>query len=146
MSGGQNRPNTEVTDAAIIEAFEIYEDAETVDVNILIDSDKSITVKQRLMEIAESRKDCIAILDVPSSLVLNNSGQEATDMRDFRLGLHSTYNLNENTSYAALYGNWLEIYDKWNGKYRWIPASGHIAGIYANTDDVTAAFDNLFNS
>jgi phage tail sheath protein FI len=137
MSGGQNRPNTEVTDAAIIEAFEIYEDAETVDVNILIDSDKSITVKQRLMEIAESRKDCIAILDVPSSLVLNNSGQEATDMRDFRLGLHSTYNLNENTSYAALYGNWLEIYDKWNGKYRWIPASGHIAGIYANTDDVT---------
>jgi phage tail sheath protein FI len=137
MEGGQNRPHTEVTDADIIEAFEIYEDPESIDVNILIDSDKSTAVKQKLIEICESRKDCIAVLDVPQSLVLNNSGQEATDLRDFRLGLHSTYNLNENTSYAAIYGQWLEIYDKWNGKYRWIPSSGHVAGIYANTDDVT---------
>ena len=58
-------------------------------------------------------------------------------MRDFRLGSHATYSLNENSSYAALYGNWLEIYDKWNGRYRWIPSSGHVAGIYANTDDVS---------
>ena len=29
------------------------------------------------------------------------------------------------------------IYDKWAGRYRWIPMSGHAAGIYANTDDVS---------
>jgi phage tail sheath protein FI len=45
--------------------------------------------------------------------------------------------LNLNTSYAAFYGNWIEVYDKWNGRYRWIPASGYVAGIYANTDDVS---------
>lgn len=137
MGGGQNTASTNVDDDDIITAYELYEDPEVVDVNMLIDSDKSTTVKQKLITICESRKDCIAILDVPRSLVLNNIGQEATDLRDFRLGLHSTYNLNENTSYAALYGQWLEMYDKWNGKYRWIPASGHVAGIYANTDDVT---------
>ena len=137
MGGGRNTASTNVTDDDIIAAYDLYEDPEVVDVNILIDSDKSTTVKQNLISIAEARKDCIAILDVSRSLVINNSGQEATDMRDFRLGNHATYNLNENTSYAALYGQWLEMYDKWNGKYRWVPASGHVAGIYANTDDVT---------
>jgi len=136
LGGGVNRASTNVADADIIDAYELYEDAEEVDVNILIDSNKSTTVKQTLITICEARKDAIALLDVPKSLVVNNRGQEATDMRDFRLGLHATYNLNENTSYAALYGNWLEVYDKWNGRYRWIPASGHIAGILANTDDV----------
>lgn len=140
LAGGQDNNSDTVTDADIIEAYELYEDPEVIDVNIFIDADKSTTVKQSLIDICESRLDCMAILDVPSSLVVNNSGNEATDMRDFRNGLHSTYNLNVNTSYASIYGNWLNIYDKWAARYRWIPASGHVAGIYANTDDVSEAW------
>jgi hypothetical protein len=136
FGGGRNR-GASVADADIIEAYELYEDPETIDINLLIDSDKSTTVKQTLISIAEDRKDTMAVLDVPQSLVVNNRGNEATDMRDFRLGQHASLNLNENTSYAALYGNWLEVYDRWNGRYRWIPASGHVTGIYANTDDVS---------
>lgn len=136
LAGGRNRGAT-VTDTEIQEAYDVYEDPETIDINLLIDADKSTTVKSYLIGIAEDRKDSMAILDVPYSLVVNNKGQETTDLRDFRLGEHATYNLTDNSSYAALYGNWLEIYDKWNGRYRWIPASGHVAGIYANTDDVT---------
>jgi hypothetical protein len=140
LGGGQNAAGymtQNLWDQVLIEAYELYEDPETIDINLLIDGDKSTTVKQELISIAEDRKDTMAILDVPSSLVVNNRGNEATDMRDFRLGLHGTYNLNESTSYAAIYGNWLEIYDKWNARYRWIPAAGHAAGIYANTDDVS---------
>jgi len=137
FAGGLNRPSSQVTDADIITSYELYDDPETIDVNIIIDSDKSTTVKSELIDIAEERKDAMAILDVPESMVVNNRGNEATDMRDFRLGQHGTYNLNENSSYCALYGNWLEIYDKWSARYRWIPASGHVAGIYANTDDVS---------
>lgn len=140
LAGGRNNNSDSVTDADIMEAYELYEDPEVIDVNIFIDSDKSTTVKQRLISICESRLDSMAVLDVPSSLVINNKGNETTDMRDFRLGLHNTYNLNENTSYAALYGNWLNVYDKWNATYRWIPASGHIAGIYANTDNVSESW------
>lgn len=136
FGGGTNR-GASITDTEIQDAYDVYEDPETIDVNLLIDADKSTTVKSYLIDIAEDRKDSMAILDVPYSLVVNNKGQETGDMRDFRLGEHGTYNLNENSSYAALYGNWLEIYDKWNGRYRWIPASGHVAGIYANTDDVS---------
>jgi hypothetical protein len=135
MGGGKN--SVDPDSVAIIAAYDLYEDPETVDVNLFIDADKPIAVKEALIEICEDRKDAIALLDVPESLVVNNTGNEVTDMRDFRLGIHSTYNLNVNTSYASIYGNWLEIYDKWNGKYRWIPASGHVAGIFANTDDVS---------
>ncbi len=137
LGGGVNRASTSVTDDEIITAYGLYEDPELIDVNIFIDSNKSNTVKQGLIAICEARKDSIVLLDVPKSLVVNNRGQEATDMRDYRLGLHATTNLNENTSYAALYGNWLEVYDKWNGRYRWVPTSGHVAGILANTDNVS---------
>jgi len=139
FGGGQNTASTNVTDADIIAAYELYEDPEEIDINLLIDSDKSSTVKQTLIQIAEDRKDTMAILDVPSTLVVNNRGNETTDCRDWRFqqGSFVSTGLNENTSYAALYGNWLEIYDKWNGRYRWIPAAGHVAGIYANTDDVS---------
>jgi phage tail sheath protein FI len=47
---------------------------------------------------------------------------------------------NPNTSYAALYGNWIEVFDTWNKKYRWLPLSGHMAGLYAHTDDVADAW------
>jgi phage tail sheath protein FI len=73
----------------------------------------------------------MAILDVPYSNVVNMRGNVEEGLRSW---VNNT--LNENTSYAALYGNWLEVYDKWNAKYRWIPASGHVAGVYANTDAV----------
>ena len=125
------------TNADIINAYSLYEDPETVDVNLFIDADKDTTVKEAIVSICEDRKDSIAILDVPGSMVVNNTGNEVTDIRDFRLGESQTENLNINSSYAALYGNWLEIYDKWAGKYRWFPASGHVAGIFANTDDVS---------
>jgi hypothetical protein len=127
-----------VTEGTIMEALDLYANPEEIDVNILIDSDKPVAVKQYMIQIAESRKDCMAILDPPMELCVNNRGNEATDLRDWRrgLGAFTSDNLNENTSYASLYGNWAEIYEKDTKKYRWIPLSGNVAGMYANTDDV----------
>jgi len=135
--GGSNGGT--LTDSDIIAGYDLYQNPEEIDVNIFIDSGKSTAVKTRLIDICEIRKDCMAILDVPKSLVVNNRGSESTDCRDFRLGTHATpaYQFNENTSYAAVYANWLNIYDKWSGRYRWVPSSGHVAGIYANTDNVS---------
>jgi hypothetical protein len=124
-------PDT-VTDALVIADYDLYANAEEIDVNMLIDSDKNLAVKQELVTICESRKDCMAILDAQYADCVNNVGTEATDITTWRRDT-----LNENTSYASLYGNWLEVYDKWNAKYRWVPASGFVAGIYVNTDDVS---------
>lgn len=122
-------------DSASITAYELYDNAEEIDVNIFIDGDKGITVKQELISICEDdRKDSMAVLDCLSTNVLNTSNQ-AEKLRKFRMGLDAS-NFNPNTSYASLYGNWLEVFDKYNNKYRWIPAAGHMAGLYARTDDV----------
>jgi len=137
LAGGVRSNGDSVRDAEIMDALDLYADPESIDVNIFIDSDKSTTVKAYIKTICESRTDAVGVLDVPYSLVVNNRGNEATDCRDYRLGTHSTYNLNENSSYIATYANWLNVYDKWNAKHRWVPCSGHVAGIYANTDDVS---------
>ena len=137
LGGGVRGQGDTVADGDIIEAYELYADPEYIDVNIFIDANKSTTVKQSIQTICEGRADAVGVLDVPKSLVVNNKGNEATDCRDYRLGTHTTFNLNENSSYIATYTNWLNVYDKWNSKHRWIPASGHVAGIYANTDEVS---------
>jgi len=137
LGGGVRGQGDVIADGDIIEAYELYSDPEYIDVNIFIDAGKSTTVKQSIQTICEGRADAVGVLDVPKSLVVNNKGNEATDCRDYRLGTHTTYNLNENSSYIATYTNWLNVYDKWNSKHRWIPASGHVAGIYANTDEVS---------
>jgi len=126
------------SDADIIEAYRLYEDPETIDVNLIIDSGKTETVKSDLIAMCEERLDCMTVLDVPKNLVVNNKGNETTELRDWRnaTGSFVSGGFNENTSYASIYGNWIEVYDKYNQKYRWLPASGYIAGIYAKTDDV----------
>lgn len=137
LGGGVRNQGDTVQDGDIIQAYELYQDPESIDVNIFIDSNKSTTVKSSVLAICEERADAVGVLDVPKSLVVNNRGNEATDCRDYRTGQHSTFNFNENSSYVATYAQWLNVYDKWNSKHRWVPASGHVAGIYANTDDVS---------
>jgi len=140
LAGGKNS-YTEWSDAVIGAtaedsqvqlAFNLYKNSEVIDVNILIDSDKNISTKQYLVDLCETRKDCIALLDCRQTDVVNQDGSEVTNLRNYRRNT-----LNENTSYAAIYGNWLEVFDTWNSNYRWIPASGHVAGIFANTDDLS---------
>ena len=123
----------------IIEAYQMFENPEEIDINIIIDADKSETVKQTINQIAIDRMDCMGIVDCKYEHVVNNKGSEATSLVNYRLGLAPfiANNLNINSDRLAAYGNWLEVYDRWNKKYRWIPASGYMAGLWANNDDVS---------
>jgi len=131
-----------VTDTDIMDALDLYSNPEEIDVNMFIDSNKSVTVKKYMDQICQKRMDCMAILDCPRELVVSNRGDEVMDLTEWRKGLGSfvTDNLNINTSYSAVYGNWIEVYDRYNRKYRWVPASGYVGGIYANTDQTNDAW------
>lgn len=124
-------------DSACISAYNLYSNSEEIDVNLFIDSDKGVVVKKDLVNITEVlRKDSFAILDVLRGDVVNNKGFEATSLTKWRKGQDgSTFNVN--SSYCSLYGNWLEVFDVTNKKYRWVPSSGYVAGIFANTDNVS---------
>lgn len=72
---------------------------------------------------AESRGDCIAVIDVQNygATVANVTGTAATI----------------NSSYTATYWPWLQTLSS-NGKTVWIPASVIIPGVYAFTDSAAA--------
>jgi phage tail sheath protein FI len=136
LSGGRDyyaamgETNT-IIDATIMNALDLYDNPEEIDVNIFIDANKSDSIKSYMISICENRKDAVAVLDCPKDTVVNNTGNETNDLCDW---INLTFQ--ESSSYAAVYGNWLEVLNKFSGKYVWIPASGYVAGIYARNDNM----------
>ncbi len=137
-SGGTISTSTGVELNNMMYALDLYDNPEEIDVNILLDCDKPQGIKSYMIQFCEARKDCMAILDVPMNLVVENRGNETIDLVEWRKDINQGggVGFNVNTSYAAIYANWMEVFDKYNNKYRWIPTAGHVGGIYAKTDDV----------
>lgn len=117
-----------VTDADLERGWDLYKNAEVVDVSLLMLADASTTVANYVIQnIAEVRKDCVAFLSPLRANVVNNAGHEADDTVTFR-------NLLTSSSYAFLDGNWKYQYDKYNDTYRYLPMNGDIAGCAVRTD------------
>jgi phage tail sheath protein FI len=112
----------------VIDDYSAFEDAETVDLNLLIGGACDNTKAAAVIALAASRKDVVAFVSPVTSLTVNIPGTTATtNVKTFFDGLTST-------SYAVFDSTALYIYDKYNDVYRWIPASGHMAGLCARTD------------
>ena len=77
-------------------------------------------VQAALIGFCESKKSCFAILDVPMELKKTNDVANFRDMYD--------------STYAAMYHPWLEMYDAGAKRSAYFPPSGAMAGIYARTD------------
>ena len=77
-------------------------------------------VQAALIAFCEAKKSCFAILDVPMELKKPNDVANFRDMYD--------------STYAAMYHPWLEMYDAGAKRSAYFPPSGAMAGIYARTD------------
>ncbi len=115
----------------IILGLDLFANPEEFDINLILDAaSTNITVQAEIISIASSRKDCMGILGVPKIDVVNiPAGTATTNCTDYRDTILTS------SSYAALYGNWKYQYDKFNDKYRWVPITGDVAGIFAYTDN-----------
>ena len=123
------------TAANIATGFDLLEDSETVDVNLLFaypDANGVNTIGADLISIAEARKDCMAFLSPPLADSVNSS-TPATDVKEYADSLNST-------SYASLDSGAVYVYDKYNDVYRWIGSAGLCAGLCANADNVADAW------
>jgi len=119
-----------VSDALL--GYDLFENAEEVDINILIDGGWNDSVTHGyILDIAEERMDCIAICTIPRASIVD-AGDVSTVTNACVTYRNTT--LNKNTSYGALYSGWKQILDKYNEVKRWVPMSGDIAGIFARTD------------
>ena len=95
-------------------------------ITLLINGGKSTPVVQRAIDgLAQSRGDCIGLLDVPSA---SQQAQQAVNYRNL--------SLNINSSYSGLFSPDLLENDTINGKQQYVPFSGTAAALCAYTDNV----------
>lgn len=122
MGGGTD--GNPITSDQVAEAWEIYNDPENIDVNILINAGYAVpSVQRSMVSVARDRFDAFAVLDLPADKVA------PADAIAYR---RNTLNIND--SYGALYGPWCEIRDTENNRKLFVPPSGLVAGAFAATD------------
>jgi phage tail sheath protein FI len=118
--------------ADYINGYNLFRSAESVDVSLILGGGHSTaTVPVHIINnIAEYRKDCIAIFSPRQADVVNNSGYAGSEVDDivaFRNSLPST-------SYAVIDSGWKYQYDKYNDLFRYVPCNGDTAGTMVRTD------------
>lgn len=128
LSGGTDQVPS---DANTSSAFSIFSNKETYDISLLLTGNISTTLQGSVIDIAGTRKDCVAFVSPPYSAVVNNSGSESSSISTW---VKTT--LNKSSSYAVADSGWKYQFDVYNNVYRWIPLNGDIAGLCVNTDNV----------
>ena len=125
LTSGNNGVNIS---SSITTAVDKFKNADTVDISLIITGPSTKTINDYIISnIAESRKDCVVFISPEKADVVDNAGDESTDVVSFRDTLTSS-------SYAFMDCNWKYQYDKYNDVYRWVPLNGDIAGLCVRTD------------
>lgn len=133
LAGGSD--DNAPTAGEIASGYDLLEDSETEDVNLLFaspDANGVNTIANDLISIAVARKDCMAFVSPPIEDTVGSSSP-ASDVKAFADSLTSS-------SYASCDSSALYVYDKYNDVYRYIGAAGHQAGLCANADRVADAW------
>ena len=142
LTGGiQTSANS--TAAQIATALAKFDATDIEDVNLIFaagDGESSgtgtVLIANKLVALAgTTRKDCVAFVSPPVGFT---NGTRTTPLTDVNTYFKTT--LNANSSYVVADSSSLKVYDKYNDVYRHIMASGHIAGLCANTDRVADAW------
>ena len=128
LSGGAD--GTAVNDGQLKTAYEKFNDADTVDVGLIIAGPSgSSTHIDNLITIAENRKDVVVFASPQRSDVVNvaDSNTQTSNVVDF-------FNNVRSSSYVVFDSGYKYAYDRYNDVYRYCPLNGDIAGLAARTD------------
>ena len=112
-----------------IAGYNVFADKENIDIDLLIGADSTQTagVSNAVLEIATTRKDCVAFVSPTFGETFGND--PATAIKN-RIEGYDTYR----SSYGVMDSGWKYMYDKYNDRYRWVPLNGDVAGLCARTD------------
>ena len=127
LSGGADGSTASV--AELKTAYERYQDADTVDVNLIIAGKGDATHIDNLITVAENRKDAIVFASPEYTDVVGvtNSTTQTSNVKSFFDGIRSS-------SYVVFDSGYKYTYDKYNDVFRYVPLNGDIAGLAARTD------------
>ena len=129
LSGGTTDT---VTDANKYAGFQLFANKETVDISLVLTGDASPTLQQEIIDnVVTSRADCVGFISPRSTDVINQSGNETTNIQTWLTALARS------SSYVVADSGWKYQFDVYNNTYRWIPLNADIAGLCVYTDSVT---------
>ena len=119
----------------VVAGYELFENEAEYSVNFLLNGPGIATDKQasqakanKLIAIAESRKDCIAVIspDRLSVVDVTSSKKQTDNVVQFFDALTSS-------SYAVFDSGYKYQFDRFNNTFRYMPLNGDIAGLMART-------------
>lgn len=105
-----------VTTQQFLTAIDKFEDRERYPVSLFMNAGHTDTaIQKRIIELCEKRRDCFAVLDMPSNRQEVNPAKDYTD-----------YILGVNTSQAAIYSPDIRADSSFSPSGRFIPPSGDV--------------------
>lgn len=126
LSGGVSGA---VSDANRVTAYDKFKNGDEVDISLVLTGGANSTVVQHVIDnLVTYRKDCVAFISPEFSDVVNQAGNEATNIIAYKDAIARS------TSYAVMDSGWKYQFDKFNNVYRWVPLNGDIAGLCVRTD------------
>lgn len=145
LNGGVSA-NDQVTAGDLIQAWDKFADPEALHVNLMIAGAcagealaVASTVQKHVISLADERRDCLVLISPPREVIVDIELTRAVDnLLDWRTaqGAYTTDNMNINSTYAFIDGNYKYQYDKYNDVNRWVPLAADMAGLCARTDAI----------
>lgn len=117
-----------------IEGYEMLKNAEAYSAKPIFGYADEIGVQQHMIDVSASRRDTVTFVSPLRDTVVNNRGREADAVEEWRSDLL------RDSSYFFMDDNWGYYYDKYNDVYRWIPACGSTAGVWARNIRVAGIY------
>ncbi len=127
------------TTGNIATGYDFFNDSNVEDVSLLFaspDANNASTIANDIIAIAAARKDCMAFVSPPLEDTINNVANPVDNVVAFASGSDAGHSGLTDSSYGFCDSSALYVYDKYNDKFRYIGAAGHMAGLCANTDNV----------
>jgi phage tail sheath protein FI len=106
---------------------------EQIDIDLIaVPGHASTNVVTALLDLCQNiRMDCLAIIDSPFGLTVN-------EIIDWQNGSHPLNTTRFDSDFGALYWPWVKIHDTYNGVDIWAPPSGSVMATIAHSDDISA--------
>ena len=137
LNGGvdiANAIDTANVTTSVINALSYFTDTAQASISLLMTGPYTNTaVQTTAINIAASRKDCVAFVSPPQIAVVNNAGSEVSSIQTWISGLSSLAG-GPIGSYCFADSGWKYVFDRYNNTYRWVPLNGDIAGLCVYTD------------
>lgn len=119
----------------LLSSYEVFKNPSEIDVNFIISGPsggdtifESQAKANKLISIAEERKDCVVTVSPHKAGVVNitNSDSQTTNIISF-------YDSISSSSYAVFDSGYKYMFDRFNNQFRYVPLNGDIAGLMART-------------